>query len=315
MHKAYAPSKELEVALRKVSSSICLIQEPAFKKGKVQGLSRKRGNIYHVEGNDRPILILYVSKNWSVHPMYHVSTKDLATAIIKVKKCGQESDLKICSAYFPSEQTVLPRTDEFTRVVDFSTVNKLPLLSGTDANAHHFAWGSSDINPKGDSLLNYILASNLVVLNVGNTPTFITANRSEVLDITLRSKDISTFILDWHVTELILSSNHRCISFKISLDPQPPILFRNPASTNWTYFYDLIETWRNSLELPDSLTSIREVNDLADKFQAAIINAYETACPTHKHKAGPSVPYYTSEDRKQRKIMRKAFFLNIDIQT
>jgi len=36
----------------------------------------------------------------------------------------------------------------------------------TTANAHHNVWGSSDINDRGESLLDFILSTNLYIANV-----------------------------------------------------------------------------------------------------------------------------------------------------
>lgn len=37
------------------------------------------------------------------------------------------------------------------------------------------------------------------------------------------------------------------------------------------------------------------------------MNSYEKACSIRKHKAGDSVPYYTTKDKEQRKKVRKLF--------
>ena len=34
-------------------------------------------------------------------------------------------------------------------------IEQIPTILGTDANAHHTIWGSSDINPRGKDLLAY----------------------------------------------------------------------------------------------------------------------------------------------------------------
>ena len=59
------------------------------------------------------------------------------------------------------------------------------LILGCDANAHHTVWGSTYCNKYGDELLEDILMFNLCLLNQNNEPTFITRNRSEVIDITI----------------------------------------------------------------------------------------------------------------------------------
>lgn len=70
----------------------------------------------------------------------------------------------------------------------------------------------------GYSLLEYILSSNLVVLNRGIEPTFINSVRSEVLDITLNSLHLAHLIRNWRVSNDILTSDHRSISFHIDTD-------------------------------------------------------------------------------------------------
>ena len=37
----------------------------------------------------------------------------------------------------------------------FTETEQIPTIVGTDANAHHTIWGSSNINPRGDDLLAY----------------------------------------------------------------------------------------------------------------------------------------------------------------
>lgn len=53
--------------------------------------------------------------------------------------------------------------------------------------------------------------------------------------------------------------------------------------------------------------TVEEIDTLADRIQNSLVTAYEKACPIRKHKAGKSVPYYTSDDRKQRTIVRRTF--------
>lgn len=82
--------------------------------------------------------------------------------MITVKKDGNDKNFIICSTYFPSDSNADPPTLEFVKVVDYCKNNNLPVLSGIDANAHHFAWGSTNINTRGDNLLEFIAAINLL---------------------------------------------------------------------------------------------------------------------------------------------------------
>jgi Endonuclease-reverse transcriptase len=84
--------------------------------------------------------------------------------------------------------------------VDFAEANNTQINIGCDTNSHHVAWGSTDTNSRGAALLDYTVSSNLEILNRGKEPTFVTRNRSEVIDIWLSSTTIWQDIVDWRVT-------------------------------------------------------------------------------------------------------------------
>ena len=46
-------------------------------------------------------------------------------------------------------------------------------IVGTDANALHIIWGSSDINRRREDLLAYCVWADLNFCNIGNRPTYI----------------------------------------------------------------------------------------------------------------------------------------------
>jgi len=87
----------------------------------------------------------------------------------------------VASAYLAGEGP----SPEIVGLVNHCRREKLPLLIGCDANAHHEIWGSSDTNQRGECLLEFILNSNLEISNVGTTLTIVTRVREEVLDIAL----------------------------------------------------------------------------------------------------------------------------------
>jgi hypothetical protein len=45
-------------------------------------------------------------------------------------------------------------------------------------------------NPRGESLMEFLVSSNLNILNRGNEPTFVVHNRKEVIDPTLGTNKI-----------------------------------------------------------------------------------------------------------------------------
>lgn len=65
---------------------------------------------------------------------------------------------------------LLPQ-DSIRHLIDYVEKMGLELLLGCDANSHHVGWGSSNINPRGESLHDFILNKGLIILNKGTEPT------------------------------------------------------------------------------------------------------------------------------------------------
>ena len=79
----------------------------------------------------------------------------------------------------------LPAQEDIKSLVAYAKDKGLELLLGCDANSHHEVCGSTDINPRGESLLDFITRTRLHILNRGKEPTFMGSRRQKVLDITL----------------------------------------------------------------------------------------------------------------------------------
>jgi hypothetical protein len=84
---------------------------------------------------------------------------------------------------------------------------------GRDTNAHHTLWGNTGINPKAECLMEFLVSSNLNILNHSNEPTFVACNRKEVVDLTLGTNKIVNLVSNWHVSdELSLSDQIHTLS-------------------------------------------------------------------------------------------------------
>jgi hypothetical protein len=79
------------------------------------------------------------------------------------------------------------------------------LIISCDVNSHHTSWGSTNINNRGESLFNYIIANGLDIMNKGNRPTFVTCNRQEVTDITIATFYAVNFIKNY-LRKLVLQT-------------------------------------------------------------------------------------------------------------
>ena len=88
----------------------------------------------------------------------------------KVMGVRREGDSFIfVSAYMPMEEPAPPEI--LKELLSFSDRDNIPTVIGTDSNAHHTVWGSSNVNSRGMDLLTYCASANLYFCNVGNKPT------------------------------------------------------------------------------------------------------------------------------------------------
>jgi hypothetical protein len=78
---------------------------------------------------------------------------------------GDQRELTVTKAYLPYDSDEPPPTKEMRDVIDYCSSRSKQLIIGCDANAHHILWGSHDINPRGESLMEYLVSSNLDILN------------------------------------------------------------------------------------------------------------------------------------------------------
>ena len=95
---------------------------------------------------------------------------------VRVKNVRREGDsLVFVSAYMALEEPAPPVI--LKELLSFSNKDKIPTVIGTDANAHHTVWGSSNVNTRGVDLHMYCASANLQFCNVGSKPTFRTRKR------------------------------------------------------------------------------------------------------------------------------------------
>ncbi|XP_029053760.2 uncharacterized protein LOC114881222 [Osmia bicornis bicornis] len=209
-------------------------------QGQVGGLDRKQGSIFHGDLENGLRACVYVKRGLRATKLTEFCTRDQAAVLLPVgagsSGAGSSgANLVICSTYLPYDSEGPPSTRELRDLVDYCEVKGLQLVIGSDANAHHIVWGSSNINRRGEVLLEYLSTTDLEILNRGSSPTFITSRRQEVLDITLGSAKVAQAIRDCRVDEEATLSDHRLITFKLSTDSdlRASETYRNPRITCW----------------------------------------------------------------------------------
>jgi hypothetical protein len=164
--------------------------------------------------------------------MHHCS-RDLTAVKITASGGGRPREIILGSAYLPYDDAEPPTPEELEKLVMVCRAQGTHLIIGCDANSHHTSWGSRNINSRGDSLFNYIMANGLDIMYRGNRHTFVTTNRQEVIGITIATFYAGNLIKDWHVTEEVTCSDHRYIRFTVRGIDHSVKIYRNPRRTDW----------------------------------------------------------------------------------
>ncbi|XP_018303555.1 uncharacterized protein [Mycetomoellerius zeteki] len=201
-----------------------------------------------------------------------VCSRDLTAVEVKTAGgAGGTRRLVICSAYFPHGEETPPK--ELVKLVDLCQKEGLLLVIGCDANAHHTIWESTDTNERGRKLLEYLVTTDLEVLNKGNEPTFCAAGRSEVLDLPLCSRGSVRKVREWKVSDEPSLSDHRLISFRLSGLQMKVKKIRNPKRTDWDSYQ------RDLKDFPRKHGTAGELELCVDYLQRALVGSYEANCP------------------------------------
>ncbi|KAG8175540.1 hypothetical protein JTE90_026259 [Oedothorax gibbosus] len=199
-----------------------------------------------------------------------------------------------------------PTDSKVVNPADESDESGWKVIVSCDANAHHIIWGSKDCNNRGEELLLYILSNGLSILNRGNSPTFITSQRSEVIDVTFCNAKAVNCISNWHVSERDYLSDHRLILFNLS-GPllTPPTGNRNPRKVDW-------DSYREELGLllggnVFNFPSLADIDMTVDNVQSAIVQSFNSNSRVASSGLPRRVPWWSKDLGDLRKECRKLF--------
>ena len=191
LYRSKAASYNLCEVTKNIRSGIVLIQEPCTNgdaiRSKLRGWKLFQGN----NKDKRPRACVYVTSDMTCSLIPQFSSEDVVA--VRVKNVRREGD-SFVSAYMALEEPASPVI--LKELLSFSDRDKIPTVTGTDANAHHTVWGYSNVNTRGMDLHMYCASANQHFCNVGNKPTFRTRKREEVLDLILTNRNAENCISD-----------------------------------------------------------------------------------------------------------------------
>lgn len=290
LHHCKEASSVLRCSLDSGQTGVSLIQEPYFYKGAVRGLGNS-GRVHCVLSSNRTVrACIFTHKSVNAMLLRQFSSCDFVTVQVRYHVDGRDCIVICCSAYLPYDGVVTP--NELTRVTTYCSNRNLNLIVGCDANSHHLVWGSTDINTRGEKLMEFIVSSDLCLLNKGNRPTFINRIREEVIDITLCSPGLEPDVSDWHVSQEHSFSDHQTICFSLAADAVVPTPFRNPKRTNWVSYKEKLN-WRLG-EWRSVVTNTQDIENEVDNLTNSIMSSYYESCSLRRPVERKKPPWFGS---------------------
>ena len=295
---------KLDFSVRNIGSGIILVQEPWTYGGAIRSKPRGWKLFQGNEKDKRPRACIYVTSDMTCSLIPQFSSKDVVA--VRVKSVRREGDSFIfVSAYMAMEEPAPPEI--LKELLSFSDRDNIPTVIGTDTNAHHTVWGSSNVNSRGMDLLTYCASSNLYFCNVGNKPTFRTRKREEVLDLTLMNRNAVNCIRDWHVSDVPSFSDHMYIRFRIQMSTKKAKMIRNVRRTCWSkYASELDQRLHDLNSKPVNISSVEDIERLASTVQSEIIKSYNASCPQRKIRRKTQNTWWNTEVNGLRREARRA---------
>lgn len=303
IHHAKGASALVMKRFARAGQAVVLIQEPWVCKKRVMGLHSKDSKVIWDTREGNPRACILIRKYISCLCITEFMTRDLVPIRASVLLEGAHRDIVLASGYFDAGRESPP--PEVQGLVEYCGRLGLPLIIGCDANAHHTVWASTNINLRGENLLEFILKVDLDILNVGSVPTFVTKNRKEVLDLTLGSTSIRHRIKRWRVSNEPSLSDHRIIEFNLDGTIEGSTFSRNPRNTNWDEYRNILKC--NVDQLNSRVGSNLEIEESVCALNGAIMDAYASGCPIKEKITNRDVPWWSKKLSKLRAETRRLF--------
>ncbi|XP_054012819.1 uncharacterized protein LOC128894829 [Hylaeus anthracinus] len=299
--------------MRRIKANIALIQEPwVCHNAPSLGLAGK----IHTPTNDGEMrTCILTRKGLEATLILHLSDRDNTVVAFECKNPNTSPSSSnndshenyrwlAIATYLSWIATESPPGDKRREILKSCIEKNIKAVIGADINARHARWDSTDTNTRGNRMVEFLDEFGLIYHNRGNTPTFVTRTREEVLDATYSTQEMYYRIRKWRVLSKDSLSDHRYISFETE-EPttRTPISRRNLRKTRWTEFLEEIVTKINNLPSRYSSNSI-ELSNAAEALTTTIAEAWENSTEEKECKIKIDIPWWSEEIADQQKLIK-----------
>lgn len=143
--------------------------------------------------------------------------------------------------YMSHDSRDWPPQEEVKRLVIHVKDRRLETSLGVQYKLPSWGMVSTDINSRGESLLDFIMGTEMHILNRGTEPTFLDSIRLEVTYINICTQGVMNLVIDCSVSSEPLWSDHRkIINFALHQIQIREKWGHNTRQIDWTgYMADL----------------------------------------------------------------------------
>ena len=270
---------------------ILLIQEPNTYGDRLTNLP----NMRLCSIGDKPRTAIAIN-NSSLSVYFHQNLSNRDQTVVTIST--QNESITFVSAYHSGK----PRhnsSNEFnitklSEVLTNITSNKI--CFGIDSNAYSPSWGSEDEDSRGEQLSQFIASEDLIILNDGDTPTYHhqTQMSESFIDITVVSSELVNRTNNWSVSEEVSLSDHRYITFEISLTSAPTDIRVHSKRfaihrADWEAFETEICAFKPYFRhLIDSSNTLEQIETTTETYMSAIKTITEHNIPFAKPNNRPN---------------------------
>ena len=295
-------SLELNIQFSKLDNFLILSQEPYQYENRIKCLPNNTNILYNNPNNLKPRTCIIAHRNMKTFLLPQLSDQD--TTVCSWELPPPNSSLKqviIISSYWDINLPSIPQS--LINAVNYCNTNNLPFIIGTDSNAHSTLWGSPNTDARGGQLEDFLIDLGIDLLNRGDTPTFRTIRASSIIDLTLCSPSLTTFITNWRIQETPSLSDHAAIQLNFTPTPSPPPLIRPYKKADWPLFRHLLTEWP---PLPGFWTE-QTINDQCAIFYDKVNSSLDQACPLQPAKTTTQLTWWNTIINNSRKNVHKSY--------
>ena len=275
-HAKLASDTLVEEAEKLHDRPIILAQEPYLSRNKIK-IKLPNYNVYFNGLKNRTFIA--VPTNMSSTFLRSLSDRDTTAILLEEKNDVAPVKYIIVSAYLDilDDKVISKGLDS---IISFANDRGIPVILGIDSNAHSTLWGCDEDNKRGQTLEEWIITNQLLVVNKGNEPTFVRGMAKTIIDITLVSESIAKDISDWIVNKDHKFSDHRRLEYKLKYTSKNVVYTRNFRSADWIRFRTILEKTRSWT--PPVIWSRQVLDKEVSNFIGQIRKALEVVCPLRK---------------------------------